>query len=313
MPDMDGAELRRALALLPGGDITPFIFLSARSESAHSTYINALGVDDFLCKPVEQPELQGVVARLIRRAQQVRQALEGRFHADLNRHFKPALPARFGDWRIVTLNRMAEAGGGDFTLHRQSEKTLDFILADVMGHGAKAKFFAYAYAGYLRSLFRQGADTQDPAAFLTHLSRAIDGDDLLESIIMTCQSFQLSQNGQAAVASAGHPCPALIHADGAAEMLDVAGPLPALVSAPQYALKKSTLKPGEKILCATDGFLQAFDDKATVAGLLPFFRTPRSASQTAAMLWEKFLAAPPKAGTTADDATLIIAEYGGTP
>ncbi|MBI1216510.1 MAG: SpoIIE family protein phosphatase [Alphaproteobacteria bacterium] len=316
MPEMDGAALRRALSVLPGGDVTPFIFLSAQSEGAQSPYINALGVDDFLCKPVEPAQLKSVVERLIRRAQQVRQSLEGRFHEDLNRYLKPALPERYGGWRITTLNRMAEAGGGDFTLHRETPEQMTVFLADVMGHGAQAKFFAYAYAGYLRSLFRREAGAEDPAAFLASLSDAVEGDAFLESIIMTCQCFRLSDGGRVDIASAGHPCPGLVREDGGGEIIEVAGPLPGLVAAPRYALKSLTLKPGESLVFATDGFLQSFDDKATVEGLFQRLAEAEAGDMRKpplpTLLWNEFLAAQALTDRAPDDATLIIAEYGGT-
>ena len=141
MPEIDGIGLRRALSELQGGNATPFVFLSAETQSENSLYISALGVDDFLCKPVEEKRLQTVVARLITRARQVRTSLEGKFERHLTAMLKPELPARSHNWRIVTLTEAAEAGGGDFTLHHETSENLTIVLADVMGHGPQAKFF----------------------------------------------------------------------------------------------------------------------------------------------------------------------------
>src|SRR5690606_33095558 len=113
----------------------------------------------------------------------------------------PALPNHVAGWQIVTLNRMADVGGGDFTLHHQEDDHLLAVLADVMGHGATAKFFAYAYAGYLRSLFRMSAkQATDAGDFLYCLSDAVADDDFLDGTLVTCQSFRLFQDGRADIA-----------------------------------------------------------------------------------------------------------------
>lgn len=311
MPGMDGLGLRLALSELEGGNTTPFIFLSAQAASETSPYISELGVDDFLCKPVNKDKLRAVVARLIARSKQVRQALEGRFQQHLTSMLRPDLPTAYEGWRIVTLTEAAEAGGGDFTLYHRTGTHMLAVLADVMGHGPEAKFFSYAYAGYLRSLFRQHSSAADPAAFLLELSRAIDGDAFLESVILTCQGFQLFHEGRAAIASAGHPAPMLVRASGA-EVLQVAGPLPALGSVAGYQLHAHQLQAGEKLLFMTDGFLQPFDAegfrRGTLLKLLDAF-TDAPAPEMAEGLWHAWSQRRPQRGR--DDATLIIAEYGG--
>ncbi len=310
MPDMDGTGLRRALSELKGGNTTPFIFLSADHASEHADYISELGVDDFLTKPVARERLRNVVSRLIRRSLQVRQGLEGKFQQELTNTLKPALPDRYGGWRIALMTEAAEAGGGDFTLHQETPTHMMCVLADVMGHGEQAKFFSYAYAGYLRSLFRLQSQAGDPAQFLKALSKAIDGDAFLESVILTCQSFQLFPKGAIAIASAGHPAPLIVRADGA-ETVAVAGPLPVLASETGYALKTLQLDEGDKIIFATDGFLDAFDTQGrSVILKLAGSHAHETPQALAALLWQAY-GENRKHLHAQDDATIIIAGYGG--
>lgn len=310
MPEMDGTGLRRALSELKGGNTTPFIFLSADQASEHADYISELGVDDFLTKPVARERLRNVVSRLITRSLQVRQGLEGKFQQELTNTLKPALPERYGGWRIALMTEAAEAGGGDFTLHHETPAHMLCVLADVMGHGEQAKFFSYAYAGYLRGLFRLQADASDPAQFLKALSQAIDGDAFLESVLLTCQSFQLFPKGAACIASAGHPAPLICRADGA-ETVAVAGPLPVLASAAGYSMKSLQLDEGEKIIFATDGFLDAFEGDHRAELLKLAGQNAQSPPHMLAQnLWAAFTARKPRLKNR-DDATLIIAGYGG--
>lgn len=312
MPGMDGLELRRALSELDGGNAVPFIFLSGETSLEHSSYVSELGVDDFLCKPVEAGRLQTVAARLITRSLQLRHALEGKFQQHLTRMLRPELPEAYGGWRIVTMTEAAEAGGGDFTLWQETPAHMLAVLADVMGHGPQAKFFSYAYAGYLRSLFRTNAAAADPAQFLHALSQSIEGDTFLESILLTCQGFQLFPKGRVCIASAGHPAPMVLRASGAA-VLPVAGPLPALASVMGYQMHEEQLLDGEKIIFATDGFLQPFEAEGFRRGwLLKMLDglAGASAEDTAQALWRAY-ADKNRALQSRDDATLIVAGYGG--
>jgi putative two-component system response regulator len=68
MPEMDGFELLKAVRNLPNGVTVPFLFLSARTERADVNRARLLGVDDYLFKPFDAPELINAVrSRLDRR------------------------------------------------------------------------------------------------------------------------------------------------------------------------------------------------------------------------------------------------------
>ncbi|MEZ0396973.1 MAG: HD domain-containing phosphohydrolase [Anaerolineales bacterium] len=68
MPEMDGFELLEAVRAIPVGITVPFLFLSARTERADLSRARTLGVDDYLFKPFDAPELVNAVrARLDRR------------------------------------------------------------------------------------------------------------------------------------------------------------------------------------------------------------------------------------------------------
>ncbi|MDP2206676.1 MAG: SpoIIE family protein phosphatase [Alphaproteobacteria bacterium] len=319
MPQTDGAALRRQISALPDGDLVPFVFLTASAEGMNDKGILRLGIDDYLLKPVTPQGLERVAERVLGRREQLHRAIEGRFHRDLQKYLHPHLPAQFGPWSITTLNRMADAGGGDFTLHHETREGLMAVLADVMGHGTEAKFFAYAYAGYLRSLFRATSEKStgiNTAVFLQHLSDAVTDDDFLDGTLLTCQSFHLCPTGEAGIASAGHPPPLLLRADGTAAVLPAEGPIPGMAGHAGYREYRIRLCAGDKIFFATDGFFDVFGrqggtyDADTLLRLLPPLAA-LDAAAAAEKLWhifDKYLQQDTRAP---DDATLIIAAYGG--
>jgi two-component system, sensor histidine kinase len=68
MPDMDGyqatAEIR-AIELARGGDPTPIIGLSARAMEGDREIALAAGMNDYLAKPLREPDLRSALERWI--------------------------------------------------------------------------------------------------------------------------------------------------------------------------------------------------------------------------------------------------------
>lgn len=314
MPGIDGIALRQQLAALEGGNLIPFIFLSNHTAGAHNSYINKIGIDDYLCKPISQERLLAVTARLLQRSAQFASAVQGRFSHQLTSMLHPALPKAYEGWQIAMRTEVAEAGGGDFILYQKSANQMFAVIADVMGHGKQAKFFAYAYAGYLRSLVQLLGSSCDAALFLEKVSTAVNQDSFLDSTIMTCLAFQLARAGEIHLASAGHPAPFLLSrgiTGFVLQGLDVAGPLPGLLGESRYVQRNLRLQAGEKVLLATDGFFDAFADDALESLLQA--EAHRPAEELADALWQAHDAARLQSHRPADDATLIILQYGDLP
>lgn len=318
MPDMNGVGLRQELAILDDGNTVPFIFLSGIEGGATSPYISRMGIDDYVTKPVTAEKLNATVARLLTRNRQMRHAINGKFHQKLDNLLKPAFPYAAHGWTLTTLNSMAEAGGGDFTLWQETPDHLLGVIADVMGHGKDAKFFAYAYAGYLRSLFRMTARQETNAAdFLTALSAAVADDDFLDTTLLTCQSFRLFANGKIEIASAGHPAPILMSKTAAQSRdIDSTGPMPGITADAQYHQTTLQLQCGDKILFGTDGFFGVFDPDGYRRNDLHKPLTDKQTEDGAVIanhIWNVFENRRSAHAHAPDDATLVIAEFGGTP
>ena len=71
MPEMNGYELLEALRQKPEGVTVPFLFLSARTERTDVSRARSLGVDDYLFKPFDAPELVNAVQSRLNRSRVV--------------------------------------------------------------------------------------------------------------------------------------------------------------------------------------------------------------------------------------------------
>lgn len=68
MPHLDGFGLLKAVRAHPTGAAVPFLFLSARTETAATSQARVLGADDYLFKPFDADDLSlAVAAKLARR------------------------------------------------------------------------------------------------------------------------------------------------------------------------------------------------------------------------------------------------------
>jgi signal transduction histidine kinase len=78
MPNMDGYDLYRAVRARPEWMSIPFIFLTARTQRADVIKGKALGVEDYLTKPVDPEELLVTVRARLARAQAIQASAEAR-------------------------------------------------------------------------------------------------------------------------------------------------------------------------------------------------------------------------------------------
>ena len=75
MPEMDGLEFCRRLRQQRGGELIPFIFLSAKGELDDRVHGYELGADDYITKPFEPRELLAKIEAQIERSRRTQAEL----------------------------------------------------------------------------------------------------------------------------------------------------------------------------------------------------------------------------------------------
>lgn len=142
-----------------------------------------------------------------------------------------------GDWYSVV-----DAGGEEFA----------FVVGDVSGHGidavaemARARFTIRAYL----------MDGDGPAAALEKCSRQFDiaVDGHMVTVLAGTGNWR---TGQLTLASAGHPAPLSVSADGATRFLPVRTGPPLGAGVTAFEATTATLEPGTTLLCFTDGLVE---------------------------------------------------------
>lgn len=307
MPDMDGIVFRKELDKVPNGSTIPFVFLSGNKDAAAHPYINRLGIDDYLFKPVKKEILLQAIERLLTRSLQLETGIKDTIGRDITALLQPKLPENLGNWSACVLSTMAEHGGGDFVVHKKIHDVDIIVLADVMGKGIQAKFFACAYAGYLRSFFQTMVDdVTSPQALLRMFSDFIAEDELFRHVLVTCQVVALKQNGECAIASAGHPLPHILHRDGRVEKIENFGPLPGLAGQAVYKEYQKILNEEEYLILNTDGLVEFTDlSKTELNGMV--IQKNCDIHELAQTVWN--VISTIESQQKVDDQTLVIFNY----
>jgi len=317
MPNMTGAELRQALNEVPYGEMIPFVFLSADEKSATRNYINSLGIDDFLLKPVNKEKLVSVIERLLLRSEQIKQSIGCKVSHNISDILSPSLPEHVSNWQCAVRHTTASTGGGDFLLHKEDVDNSCIVLADVMGHGLEAKFFAYAFAGYLRSVFHMIDDKTRPDVVLNAFSKAVNKDPLFESTIITCVCLDVRQDGRFLASVAAHPSPYVIKTDGSFYRLNIQGALPGLMGDNKYNSVKDHLNAGDRLIFFTDGLIdgpmksELKKDYALTLIKRAVLLREYPLNEAMDHLWS-FYQSDIRSKQILDDATVIMLEYGGS-
>lgn len=257
MPGMNGLEFREQLNSLSPGAAVPFIFLTTANASEIFQQAATMGIDDYLTKPVSKQLLLQTVHRVLERSRQVYRHLTGQVNRQIASALSPQIPAGCPGWRLAVRQRNTGIGGGDFVMAQPCENGFFIAVTDIMGHNDTAKFFSYAYAGYLRGMLLNLAEVDcPPDEVLRRLSMGARTDHFLSQVTLTCSALCLHPDGQVVLASAGHPPPLLITKQRI-EAVDISGILPGLLEDPHYPAVTQLLEPGQRLAVISDGLFES--------------------------------------------------------
>lgn len=297
MPVMDGLELVRRIRDQPLAAYTYVVVLTARG--AHEDALAALdaGADDLLAKPVQRDDLNArlrVAQRIIALQEQL--LARNRELLGVNQRMKKALDAAVGVQRSLLPTRLPqvpglrfawradpcdELGGDTLNLFQLDEHHLSFYVLDVSGHGVSSALLAVQVSRLLSPVMSAGSMLK-VAAPAPKRYRLVKPLELLRQLtakfplqVDAPQFFTMLygildlRTHQAVIASAGHPGPVLLHADGRAEAIPVAShPIGWFDEhEAEFAEVKVTIAPGDRLVLFSDGVIEAADEGGITYGI----------------------------------------------
>jgi len=168
---------------------------------------------------------------------------------------RPAVPG-LEVGRVYESAAQVDVGGDVYDFLELPDGRLAVVLGDVTGHGIDATADMAMAKFVFRSLAREHPE---PGAFLAHANDVVV-DEIAVGKFITMAYLTVAADGEVLCASAGHPEPRLVRADGTVAPLTCGG-LALGIDAPQeYEQVRAELEPGAAVVLYTDGVIESRRD-----------------------------------------------------
>ena len=228
--------------------------------------------------------------------------------AEVQRRLLPsAYTVEGGHFTLAGWLEPAHKVGGDTFDYSLDREYLYASMTDAMGHGVAAALLATLVVGSLRNSRRAAATPAEQADAANEAMLASAGVDQF----VTGQLLRIRlADGSVEFVNAGHPSPYLLR-DGRASEVELVDPQPPFgIADGAYKTQTAQLRPGDRIVLVTDGYLERNAVRLDLSELLStsIDRHPREVVRELA---GRVLHATD--GDLLDDATILCIDWFGPP
>ena len=280
MPHMNGYDFREKILEIHNLKSIPFIFLTAKGDEQDILDGYEYDITDYVLKTEGPKVIVAKVKAIIKSLSKERQKIVSELHhaADsLRVKVVPDNPPGFNGFSIRHWHVPFEGiPGGDYIDYYQiDENHLAVVLGDVMGKKWGAWYFAFAYAGYIRSALRgvfQSAKVYSPSAILDDVNRSVYKDAKVSEVFSTVSIVILdNKNLTASYAGAGDlPLFLKRKSVDSAENIRSKGTLLGFSAEGEYEDTIVSLKKGDTLILTTDGIIESRNTDNKQYGLSRF-------------------------------------------
>ena len=193
MPVMDGYRLRKTLLEDPELKLIPFIFLSARGEEQDLLDGYELDITDYVVKTAGPKVIVAKVSAIIKSLSKERQKVVSELQQAADVMRVKVVPENNPEFEKFSIKHWhvpyRGIPGGDFIDYLQlDENHFAVVLGDVMGKKWGSWYFAFAYAGYVRSALRsvlETGETDSPGKILAKVNKSVYKDAKVSEVFTT--------------------------------------------------------------------------------------------------------------------------------
>ncbi len=267
MPYIDGFQFRKML--LTDNDLksVPFIFLTSKGEENDILDGYDLGITDYVLKTAGPRVVVAKVSAIIKSLGKERQKIVSELHSaadSLRAKVVPDNNPKFEGFEIrhwhVPFHGIP---GGDFIDYfTMDEKNISVILGDVMGKKWGAWYFAFAYAGYVRSAMRVALQTAaefSPHEILQQVNKSVYQDAKVSEVFATLSVVTLNNDTKIAKYTGAGDLPIIYknNSDGSVQKIKSNGLLLGFAEHGNYEDISIKLNFGDFLICVTDGIIES--------------------------------------------------------
>lgn len=270
MPEVDGFQFRKNLMEIKELRGVPFVFLTAKGEEDDILGGYDLGITDYVLKTAGPRVVVAKVKAIIKSLGKERQKAVSELHeaADSMRvKVVPDQSPKFDGFEINQWHQPFQGiPGGDFIDYfNLNDDTLAIILGDVMGKKWGAWYFAFAYAGYVRSAIRvalQNSTVASPSEILNQVNSSVYQDAKVSEVFATLSILVLDKNTKTISYTGAGDLPIIYKeaASGEIRKLQSNGLLLGFSADGQYDDIKVEMGKNDCLFLVTDGIIETRND-----------------------------------------------------
>ncbi len=266
MPVMNGFEFRSYILERPELRSIPFIFLTARSEEQDILDGYEQDITDYVIKTEGPKVIVAKVKAIINSLSKERQKVVTELHQAADSLRIKVVPDNLPEFRGFKIKQwhlpFEGIPGGDFIDYFNiDDEHLAIVLGDVMGKKWGAWYFAFAYAGYVRSALRgvlQSSQRYSPSAILTEVNKSVYKDAKVSEVFSTISIVILdNKNLTASYTGAGDlPLVYKNSSENTVESIQSKGMLLGFSEDGEYEDTLIHINKSDSILLTTDGIIE---------------------------------------------------------
>lgn len=277
MPGIDGFEFRKLLLADSQLRSIPFVFLTAKGNENDILDAYDLGIADYVVKTAGPRVVVAKVSAIIKSLGKERQKVVTELHDAADSLRAKVVPESSPEFEGFTINHWHNPfqgiPGGDFLDYFSlDEDHLAVVLGDVMGKKWGAWYFAFAYAGYVRSALRvvlQNAQEFTPSEILQRVNNSVYQDAKVSEVFATLSIIVINKKNKTIKYTGAGDLPILYKnsSTGEIERIQSNGLLLGFAAEGNYTDVAISLRKDDCIFMLTDGIFESRNSAGEHFGL----------------------------------------------
>jgi sigma-B regulation protein RsbU (phosphoserine phosphatase) len=266
MPEIDGYEFRRMLLKDENLKSIPFVFLTAKGAESDILEGYELGITDYVIKTAGPKVVVAKVNAIMKSLGSERQKAVNELQqaADSMRvKVVPDESPKFKGFEIKQWHQPFQGiPGGDFIDYfKLDDDNLAIILGDVMGKKWGAWYFAFAYAGYVRSAVRvvlQSSKENTPGSIIQHINQSVYQDAKVSEVFATLSILILNNKNNTVKYTGAGDLPVILFSASSREIKKIKsnGMLLGFAEDGNYEDITIEMRLGDCLFLVTDGIIE---------------------------------------------------------
>jgi len=267
MPKVDGFEFRRMLLEDSKLKTIPFIFLTAKGNESDILDGYDLGITDYVVKTSGPRVIVAKVNAILKSLNKEKDKIVSELNHATGLMRAKVIPDTFPNFEGFEIKHWhvpyEGVPGGDFIDYFPlNEDNIIVVMGDVMGKRWGAWYFAFAYAGYVRSALRmvlQSAQIISPGEILQQVNQSVYKDAKVAEVFATLSIVVLDKKNKILKYSGAGDLPIIFkcYRTGEVKKISADGLLLGFAEQGNYSTEEINLSTGDQIFIMTDGIIES--------------------------------------------------------